>query len=257
MTNKQTLPDQGNMTLIGHLVELRDRLINALVSILLVFLSLFYFANDIYEIVSRPIREVLPEGATMIATEVTSTFFAPFKLTMVLSLVIAIPMVLNQVWAFISPGLYSHERKLAVPLLATSVALFYSGIAFAYFVVFPLVMGFFMGIGPEHIQLAPDINHYLNIALKLFLAFGFAFEIPIATMILIWSGVSTIESLKQKRAYVIVGCFVFGMLLTPPDIISQTLLAVPMWILFELGLLLGHIVQRQKEAHEESQEESS
>jgi len=235
--------EDNSMTLTDHLVELRERLLKAIVAILLVFLGLFYFANDIYSIVSKPIRDVLPPDTSMIATEVTSPFFAPFKLTLVVSVLIAIPVVLHQLWRFISPGLYAHEKKVAIPLLVSSIFLFYLGIAFAYFVVFPLVMGFFTSIGPEDIQITPDINQYLNIALKLLFAFGFAFEIPIATLLAVWSGIADVQSLREKRAYVIVGCFVVGMLLTPPDLISQTLLALPMWLLFELGIVLSIILR--------------
>lgn len=249
--------EHAQMTLIEHLVELRQRLMVSVLAILVIFLGLFYFANDIYFLVSKPIRDVLPEGGSMIATEVTSPFFAPFKLTLVVSLFLAMPVVLHQFWKFISPGLYAHERKIMIPLLMSSILLFYGGIAFAYFVVFPLIMQFFTSIGPQDVLITPDINQYLNIALKLFFAFGVAFEIPIATLLLIWSGVVSIQSLKQKRPYVVVCCFVFGMLLTPPDMISQTLLAVPMWLLFELGLLMGFLVRREKQKREESEESDS
>ncbi|MBV1869569.1 MAG: twin-arginine translocase subunit TatC [Gammaproteobacteria bacterium] len=235
--------DEGAETLIGHLIELRSRVLKTIVFILLVFCSLVYFANDIYEFVSLPLRQLLPEGSTMIATGITSPFFAPFKLTMVLSLMIAVPLILHQLWSFISPGLYQHEKKIARPLLLSSIILFYTGVAFAYYVAFPLMLTFFTTIGPSGVELMPDISQFLDIALKLFFAFGIAFEVPIATFLLIVSGVTSIESLRDKRAYVIVGCFVFGMLLTPPDIISQTLLALPMWILFELGIIFAGLVQ--------------
>ena len=249
MSENKILPapeEEGNMTLMGHLVELRERLLRAVLAIMLVFLGLLYFSNDIYSIVSKPIRDALPEGTSMIATEVTSPFFAPFKLTLVVAVLIAIPVILHQIWRFISPGLYTHEKKIAVPLLVSSIFLFYLGISFAYFVVFPLVMGFFTSIGPEDIMITPDINQYLNIALKLFFAFGFAFEIPIATLLLVWSGVVDVESLKEKRAYVVVSCFVVGMLLTPPDLISQTLLALPMWLLFEVGIIMSVILRPKR-----------
>ncbi|MBV1871443.1 MAG: twin-arginine translocase subunit TatC [Gammaproteobacteria bacterium] len=235
--------DEGAETLIDHLIELRSRVLKTVVFILLVFCSLVYFANDIYEFVSLPLRQLLPEGSTMIATGITSPFFAPFKLTMVLSLMIAVPLILHQLWSFISPGLYQHEKKIARPLLLSSIILFYTGVAFAYYVAFPLMLTFFTTIGPSGVELMPDISQFLDIALKLFFAFGIAFEVPIATFLLIVSGVTSIESLRDKRAYVIVGCFVFGMLLTPPDIISQTLLALPMWILFELGIIFAGLVQ--------------
>lgn len=239
--------------LISHLIELRQRLIRSLLIILAVFLGLFYFANDLYDYLSRPLTALLPAGASMIATDVTSPFFAPFKLTMVLSIFLAMPFILHQVWGFISPGLYKHERRIAVPLLVSSIVLFYSGIAFAYYVVFPLIFGFFTSVGPQNVEVMTDISSYLNFVLKLFFAFGVVFEIPIATLLLIWSGVSSVESLSGKRAYVIVGCFVIGMLLTPPDVISQSLLAVPMWMLFELGIVLGRILVKPGRMEEESE----
>ncbi len=234
--------DTGSMTLIEHLIELRKRLITSLLSIGGIFICLVWFANDIYTLVSKPIRDVLPDGSTMIATEITSTFFAPFKLTLFVAFILSAPVILHQIWRFISPGLYAHEKKIAIPLLTSSVLLFYLGIAFAYFVIFPIVMNFFAYVGPEDIKLTPDINLYLNIALKLFFAFGFAFEIPVATLLLIWSGITTTERLSEMRRYVFLFCFIFGMLLTPPDIISQTLLAIPMWLLFEGGIFLAKIL---------------
>ena len=204
-------PEDPNthLPLIEHLIELRDRLLKAIMVILVIFAGLFYFANDIYEIVSKPIRDQLPEGTTMIATDVTATFFAPFKLTLVMSLFLAMPFVLHQFWKFISPGLYAHEKKMAIPLLTSSILLFYSGIAFAHFVIFPLIMAFFTSVGPESVTVTPDISQYLGIALKLFFAFGLAFEIPIATMLVIWSGIASAKSLAAKRPYIVVFCFVF------------------------------------------------
>jgi len=245
---------EANLTLIGHLIELRDRVIKSLLAILVVFLGLVYFANDIYELVSKPIRDQLPEGTTMIATDITSTFFAPFKLTLVVAFFLAMPVVLGQVWRFIAPGLYDHERKFALPLLILSVLLFYSGIAFAHFVIFPLIMNFFVMASPENVTVTPDIAQYLGIALKLFFAFGLAFEIPIATIILILTGMTTVKDLAAKRPYVILFCFIFGMLLTPPDPFSQSMLAIPMWMLFELGLLIGRLIKRKPDEHENDQE---
>ncbi|MBU2967747.1 twin-arginine translocase subunit TatC [Amphritea sp. 2_MG-2023] len=244
-------PLDDEQPIVSHLVELRSRLMRALLAILILFLCLFYFANNLYEIVSAPLTALLPAGTSMIATDVTSPFFAPFKLTLVLSLFLAMPVILHQVWGFISPGLYKHEKRLAVPLLASSIVLFYSGIAFAYFVVFPLIFGFFTSVGPENVAVMTDISSYLNFVLKIFFAFGVVFEIPIATLLLVWSGITDVQSLRAKRAYVIVGCFVLGMLLTPPDVISQTLLAVPMWLLFELGIILAVVVKRKSPEVEE------
>lgn len=244
MTNQ---PDQelddDKQPLVSHLIELRARLLNSIIAVLVLFLCLFYFANDIYAFVSEPLRQLLPEGTTMIATEVASPFFTPFKLTIVLSIFLAIPYILHQAWSFIAPGMYAHEKRIAYPLLFSSIILFYFGIAFAYYVVFPLVFGFFTSVGPEDVSIMTDINKYLDFVLKLFFAFGIAFEIPIATFLLIMSGAVSINSLTSKRPYIIVGCFVFGMLLTPPDIISQTLLAFPMWLLFEAGIVFARLAK--------------
>lgn len=225
--------------LVAHLSELRDRLLRCVLAILIVALGLFPFAGELYALVAEPLQRYLPEGSSMIATEVASTFMAPFKLVIVTSMCIAMPVILYQIWGFIAPGLYHHEKRLAMPLLASSVLLFYAGMSFAYFVVFPLVFEFFAALAPEGVVYTPDISHFLNTVLKLFLAFGFAFEIPIATLLLISAGVVQRESLAQKRPYVVVGCFILGMLLTPPDVISQLLLAGPMWLLFECGLFFS------------------
>jgi sec-independent protein translocase protein TatC len=244
--------DATHLPLIEHLIELRERLMKALIAIMVIFCALFYFANDIYELVSKPIRDQLPEGVTMIATDVTATFFAPFKLTLVVAFFLSMPVVLHQVWKFISPGLYANEKRLAIPLLLSSVLLFYAGIAFAHLVIFPLIMQFFTTAGPESVTVTPDISQYLSIALKLFFAFGLAFEIPVATMLLVWSGATTVEALAQKRPYIIVFCFVFGMLLTPPDPFSQSLLAIPTWLLFEAGLLFARLFIHKKPDESES-----
>jgi sec-independent protein translocase protein TatC len=232
------------MPLVAHLTELRDRLLHSVLAILVIFIGLFYFANDIYAFVSAPLRELLPEGATMIATEVTSPFLAPFKLTMVVAVFLAMPYILHQTWRFIAPALYRSERRLALPILASSIVLFYGGLAFAYYVVFPLIFAFFSSVTPEGVSVMTDINSYLNFVLKLFFAFGIAFEIPIATVLLISAGVTSADALTAKRPYVVVVCFIVGMLLTPPDIISQTLLAIPVWLLFEVGLFFGKMVER-------------
>jgi sec-independent protein translocase protein TatC len=237
--NDQPLP------LVVHLTELRDKLLRALLAVLIAFICLFPFANDIYAFVSEPLRAILPEGATMIATEVASPFLTPFKLTLVMAIFLAIPYVLYQVWSFIAPGMYRHEKRLAIPLLVSSVLLFYAGAAFAYYAVFPLIFGFFTSVGPEDITIMTDINRYLDFVLKLFFAFGVAFEIPIAAVLMIWAGITTPDQLARKRPYIIVGCFIFGMLLTPPDVISQSLLAIPMWFLFELGVFFGRFIQRR------------
>jgi len=236
------------LPLITHLTELRDKLVRALLAVLVAFICLFPFANDLYAFVSEPLRDLLPAGASMIATEVTSPFFTPFKLTLVAAILLALPYVLYQVWSFIAPGMYRHEKRLAIPLLASSVLLFYAGAAFAYFVVFPLVFGFFTSVAPEDITIMTDINSYLDFVLKLFFAFGLAFEIPIAVILVIWSGIATPEGLASKRRYVIVGCFFVGAVLTPPDVLSQTLLAIPMWLLFEAGIYFGRLLKRRAPA---------
>ncbi|MGH1460561.1 MAG: twin-arginine translocase subunit TatC [Neptuniibacter sp.] len=253
---KTETPDKDQeQPLISHLVELRQRLVHVILIVLAIFLGLFYFANDLYTYLSAPLTALLPEGTSMIATDVTSPFFAPFKLTLVAAIFAAMPFILHQIWGFIAPGLYKHEQRLAIPLLISSIFLFYAGIAFAYFVVFPLIFGFFTSVGPENVAVMTDISSYLNFVLKLFFAFGIVFEIPIATLLLIWSGAATVEGLRHKRAYVIVGCFVLGMLLTPPDVISQSLLALPMWLLFESGIILGVIFVRKSDEGEEPDDE--
>lgn len=233
--------------LFSHLLELRNRLLRSILSVIVVFLGLVWFANDIYAFLSAPLVERLPEGASMIATDVASPFFTPIKLTLVTSVFIAVPLILYQVWAFVAPGLYKHERRLIMPLLFSSSVLFYAGVAFAYFVVFPLVFGFFTSIAPEGVQVATDISSYLDFVLALFMAFGIAFEIPVAIILLCWTGATDPQSLRSKRPDIIVAAFVVGMLLTPPDIISQTLLAIPMCLLFEVGLFFSRFYVRSED----------
>ena len=225
--------------LLNHLLELRNRLLRSVLAVLVVFAALAYFANDLYNLLAQPLLVALPSDSQMIATDVAAPFFTPFKLTFVVALALAIPYLLWQLWAFIAPGLYRKEKRLVVPLLISSTLLFYAGVAFAYFVVLPIAMAFFTGAAPEGVTVATDISRYLDFVLAIFMAFGIAFETPVAIMLLIWSGVSTRESLARKRPYIIVGAFTVGMLLTPPDVISQTLLAIPMWLLSELGLQIS------------------
>ncbi len=238
MTNNPKAP-ADEQTFVSHLIELRDRLIRILVAVLIVFLCMFPFANELYTLLAEPLLRHLPENSTMIATEVASPFLTPFKLTLVLAFFVAIPVVLYQVWSFVAPGLYHDERKLVLPLVVSSALLFYGGMAFAYYVVFPLVFNFMISIAPEGVAIMTDIARYLDFVLKMFFAFGVAFEVPIATILLVWTGATTPKKLASKRAYVVVGAFVVAMLLTPPDIISQTLLAIPMLILFELGIIFS------------------
>ncbi|MCW1720440.1 twin-arginine translocase subunit TatC [Pseudoalteromonas sp. A3] len=246
------MSEQAKSGYVAHLIELRDRLIKSLFSILVIFIGLVYFANDIYEFVAAPLVAHLPSTATMIATDVTAPFFAPFKLTLFVALFGAIPWILHQIWGFIAPGLYQHEKRMLMPILASSILLFYGGIAFCYFIVLPIILGFFTSVGPQMMTLAPDISSYLGFVLKLFFAFGVAFEIPVAIMLLCWSGATTTQSLKQKRPYIVVGVFVVAMFLTPPDVLSQTLLALPMLLLFELGLILAkfYSAKEQQESEE-------
>lgn len=246
--------DEGQ-TFVSHLLELRDRLLRMLLAVLVIFLCLFYFANDIYTLVAGPLMAHLPEGSSMVAIEVASPFLTPFKLTMVLSIFLAMPFILHQFWKFVAPGLYAHEKKLAMPILATSIILFYLGMLFAYFVVFPLVFGFFTSTAPEGVAIMTDISKYLDFVLTVFFAFGIAFEVPIATILLVWAGVTTPKQLAAKRPYVIVGAFVIGMVLTPPDVISQTLLALPMWVLFEIGVIFSRFYVRKRDDEDETDDE--
>lgn len=241
--------DEGQ-TFISHLLELRDRLLRMVLSVLVIFLALFYFRNDIYTLLAGPLTAHLPEDSSMIAIEVASPFLAPVKLTLVLSIFLAMPVILHQLWKFVAPGLYRHERRMALPILVTSIFLFYAGAAFAYFVVFPLIFGFFTSVAPEGVAVMTDIGKYLDFVLTVFFAFGLAFEVPIATIVLVWTGATTPERLARMRPYIIVGAFVIGMLLTPPDVISQTLLAVPMWVLFEVGVVFSRFYAPRTEEQE-------
>jgi len=239
--------DEKEQTLMDHLIELRDRLLRMVLAILIVFIALFAFSEDIFTIAAQPLLALMPEGTSMIATGVTSPFLVPFKLVMLLSVLLTIPYLLHQMWAFIAPGLYSHEKRMATPLLISSVVLFYCGIAFAYFVIFPILFSFFIGIAPEGVAVMTDIGQYLDFIIAIFLAFGIAFEVPVATFLLIASGVTSVEKLATKRPYIIIGAFVVGMMLTPPDVISQSLLAIPIWLLFELGLIASKIFLKPKQ----------
>lgn len=246
---------QGEMTFVEHLVELRDRLLRVVLAVLCFLVVLFPFANDLYALLAEPLLRQLPEGTSMIATQVASPFLTPFKLSIVLSIFLAMPVVLYQVWSFVAPGLYKHERRLIFPLLVTSSVLFYLGMAFAYFVVFPLMFAFFQAVAPEGVAIMTDITAYLDFVLKIFFAFGIAFEVPIATILLVWTGFTTPAALVSKRPYIIVGAFVFGMMLTPPDIISQTLLALPMWLLFEVGVIFSKFYAGKRGAADDEDED--
>lgn len=238
--------DSAEMPFMAHVAELRQRILRILLAVLALFLPIYYFANDLYTLVAAPLMVHLPEGANMIATEVASPFLTPFKLAIYAAIFVGMPVLLHQAWSFVSPGLYRHEKRFALPLLVSSTALFYLGMAFAYFLVFPLVFRFMAGVTPVGVTMMTDINRYLDFVLTMFFAFGFAFEIPIATLLLVWSGVSTARSIARKRPYVILGCFVGGMFLTPPDVISQLLLAIPTWLLFEIGILFARFAERRE-----------
>jgi len=244
---------EQSLGFIGHLIELRDRLLRSVLAVIAVFLVAFPFANDIYHILAMPLVNNLPEGGSMIATGVVSPFLTPIKLAFIVSIFAAFPYLIFEAWAFIAPGLYKHEKKLAVPLIVSSAILFYVGIAFAYFIVLPNVFIFMMSMAIDGVNHAPDITYYLDFALKLFFAFGIAFEVPIATILLVLGGITTPNSLAEKRPYIIVGAFIFGMLLTPPDPASQLMLAIPMWILFEIGLLLSRMIKK-KSSDKQSEE---
>ncbi len=248
MTTRHESVQDGEQTFISHLLELRDRLLRIVVAVLLVFLALAYYSNDLYRLLAKPLlANLIPHGGSMIATEVASSFFVPIKLAMIVAVFVAMPYILYQVWAFIAPGLYRHERKLILPLLVASIILFYSGVAFAYFVIFPVVFAFFTATAPAGVAVMTDIGHYLDFALALFFAFGVSFEVPIATILLVWTGIVTPQGLAEKRPYVIVGVFIVGAVLTPPDVFSQTMLAIPMWLLFEAGLFFSRYFVRAKE----------
>ena len=242
---------------LSHLFELRDRLLRIVIAVLVVFLGLFFVANDLFTLVARPLMDVYP--GDIVAIGILSPFLTPIKLALVTAIFLCIPFIFYQMWAFIAPGLYRHERKMVLPLVVSSTILFYLGMLFAYFVVFPLVFAFLSGISPEGVNAMPDIAAYLDFVLTLFFAFGLAFEIPIAAIVLVWTGSVTPEDLTSKRPYVIVGAFVIGMFLTPPDIISQTLLAIPMWVLFEAGVFFSRYFVRPEEHNNagETAEESA
>ena len=241
LRRKDTLKDDGEQPFIAHLVELRDRLIRSIVVVGLLFGGLSFWANDLYALLAGPLTRHLPPGAQMIAIGVASPFLAPLKLTLFVALVLGVPYLLYQAWAFIAPGLYQHEKKLALPLLVASILLFYGGMAFAYFVVFPLIFQFMVMTAPKGVAVMTDINQYMDFVLTLFIAFGVSFQVPIATILLVVSGLVTRESIADKRPYAIVFAFVIGAVLTPPDVVSQTLMAVPIWILFELGLIFSRL----------------
>jgi sec-independent protein translocase protein TatC len=240
--------DDHTAGFLSHLFELRTRLLRVVILVGVAFAPLFLFADTLYTWLAGPLLAHMPQGTSMIAIDVASPFLIPFKLALMLAIFIAVPYILYQVWGFVAPGLYSHERNLARPLLLSSTLLFFTGVAFAYYIVFPLVFGFFTSAAPSGVNVMTDIARYLDFVIMLFFAFGIAFEVPVALILLVLAGVTTPEALATKRPYFIVGAFVVGMLLTPPDVISQTLLALPMWLLFEVGLVLARTMRRRRQA---------
>jgi len=255
MSEDKDLGQSAAGSLMSHLVELRDRVVRMVLAVLVMFLGMFYWANDIYVYLAEPLTRHLPEGANMIAIDVASPFLTPFKLVLMLAVFLAMPVILYQCWSFVAPGLYANEKRIAGPLLVSSILLFYGGVAFAYYVVFPLVFGFFTSVGPEIVNISTDIGRYLDFVLALFFGFGLAFEVPIATIILVAIGITTPQKLGEKRPFVIVGAFILGMLLTPPDIISQVLLALPIWILFEAGLIASKMIFKDREFEADDEED--
>jgi sec-independent protein translocase protein TatC len=257
MTEASRTESQGEGTLLSHLVELRTRVLKMVVAVLVIFICLVPFADTIFTLAAEPLMARLPEGTSMIATQVASPFLTPFKLSLAVAVFLAMPFLLYQAWAFVAPGLYKHERRLVVPLMASSIVLFYSGVAFAYYIVFPLMFGFFTAVAPTGVTVMTDIAAYLDFVLALFFAFGLAFEVPVATVLAVWAGFTTPAKLSKKRPYVLLGAFVLGMVLTPPDVISQTLLAVPVYILFEGGIIMARFMVPGHKEVEAQQREGS
>lgn len=232
-------------TFISHLIEMRDRLLRAVIAVVILFICLFPWAQDLYALLAKPLLTALPKGGQMIATEVTTPFFVPMKVTLMTAFLLALPWVFYQAWAFVAPGLYQHEKRLAVPLVIASIVLFFIGMAFAYFLVFPVVFGFIVGVAPEGVAVMTDIGKYLDFVMTLFLAFGITFEVPVAVVLLVKMGMVSVAKLREIRPYVIVGAFVIGAIFTPPDVISQFMLAMPLWILYELGILVAALITRE------------
>ncbi len=237
--------DDSQATFITHLVELRERVLRALLAVVLIFVGLFHWSNQIYSLLARPLLRTLPKGGQLIATEVTAPFFVPMKVTLMAAFLLALPYVLYQLWAFIAPGLYIHEKRMALPLVVASVLLFFCGMSFAYFIVFPVVFGFISSVTPTGVAMMTDIGKYLDFVMTLFLAFGVTFEVPVVVVVLVRIGVVSVAKLREIRPYVIVASFVVGAIFTPPDVLSQTMLAVPLWLLYEIGVLVASVMMRR------------
>ena len=248
----EELLDDSQQSWISHLIELRNRILKSVLVLLAVFICFSFFANDIYTFFADPLMRALPDGSTMISTDPHGPFFVPFKLAFFSAIIVTLPFLFYQIWGFIAPGLYAREKKLVFPLVASSTGLFYCGIVFAYYVVFPIIFSFFANSAPDGVSVMTDISSYMSFAMKLFFAFGVAFEVPIATIIFARAGLVSTEKMAEKRPYIIVGAFIMGMLMTPPDIFSQTLLAIPVWLLFELGLFFARRIEQRKEQDSDS-----
>ncbi len=244
-------------SLISHLLELRDRLLRAVIAMAIVFVPLAFFANELFTLIARPLISKLPADTSMIATSLISPFMAPLKLAMVTSVFLAMPYILYQIWAFVSPGLYRHEKRFAIPLLVSSIVLFYLGVAFAYFVVFPLMFAFLTSTGPVGVRMMTDISNYLDFVMLLFFAFGIAFEIPVATVLLAWTGMVKLETMSGNRGYVLLGIFIVAAILTPPDAVSQCFMAIPMYLLYELGIIFAKVLLKEKLAERKKEEQEN
>jgi sec-independent protein translocase protein TatC len=244
-------------SLISHLIELRNRLLRAVIAVAIAFVPCAYFSNQLFAVVAQPLIDKMPEGTSMIATSLVSPFMAPLKLSLIVALFLAMPVVLYQAWAFVAPGLYRHEKRFAVPLVVSSIVLFYAGVAFAYFVVFPLMFAFLTTMAPPGVKVMTDMSNYLDFVLLLFFAFGIAFEIPIATVLLVSTGLVKIETMRKNRGYVILGIFIIAAFLTPPDAVSQCFMAVPMWILYEGGIVMSRVLLRQRLAAQQAESTTS
>jgi sec-independent protein translocase protein TatC len=243
-------------TLMSHLLELRDRLMRAMLALLLAFVPAAIYANELFTLVAKPLLAKLPSGTTLIATSVTSPFMTPFKVAFFVSLFAAMPVVIYQIWAFVAPGLYRREKRFAVPLLVSSVLLFYVGVVFAYIVVFPLMFSYLVGTAPEGVKYIPDMTSYLDFVLTMFFAFGIAFEVPIAVVLLVLTGIVKVEKMSEHRGYVIIGIFVVAAILTPPDAISQCIMAIPMYLLYEGGLVMARVMQKMRREAAEAAEKA-
>lgn len=241
-------------SLISHLLELRDRLLRAVIAVAIVFGPLAFFSNELFTLVAQPLIQKLPADTSIIATSLISPFMAPLKLALMTAVFLAMPYVLYQIWAFVSPGLYRHEKRFAIPLLISSILLFYLGVAFAYFVVFPLMFTFLTSTGPVGVRMMTDMSNYLDFVLLLFFAFGVAFEIPVATVLLAWTGLVKVETMSSNRGYVLLGIFIVAAFLTPPDAISQSFMAVPMYLLYELGIIGSRFIVKERQARQKQEE---